>query len=139
MDSLTLRDSDLSSVPARHLSSLTSCVTRRLCFRNVNGCDLVRILTSLKCRCLEIQKQSLGRQETRALVQAMESDVTMVKLGNGMDGEMTLDIGVLTEFSWQNERLRLLALYYKTATRYREEVRDWVRALAGTTSLKITE
>ena len=69
----------------------------------------------------------------------MESDVTMVKLGNGMDGEMTLDIGVLTEFSWQNERLRLLALYYKTATRYREEVRDWVRALAGTTSLKITE
>ena len=47
MDTLWLLDVDLSPVPAQHLASLALCVTFRLSIRNVSGCDLVSILTSL--------------------------------------------------------------------------------------------
>ena len=55
---------DLSPVPAQHLASLASCVTSELHIQNVSGCDLVSLLTSLKCKYLIIISQSLGREET---------------------------------------------------------------------------
>ena len=85
---------DLSPVPAQHLASLASCVTRRLNIEKVSGCDLVSLLSSLKCGNLTIYDQSLGREETQALVQAMESRVEKVELGN----EVTLDIDTLIEY-----------------------------------------
>merc|ERR1712227_1143818 len=87
----------MSPLPAKHLASLASCVTGYLWIVNVSGCDLVSLLTSLKCEALHISRQSLGREETHALVQAMESGVEKVMLG----GEVTLDIGALTKYSGQ--------------------------------------
>merc|ERR1711884_969116 len=54
VNSMFLIDVDLSLVPAQHLASLASCVTRCLHIENVSGCDLVSILSSLKCRDLDI-------------------------------------------------------------------------------------
>ena len=54
-------------------------------------------LTNLKCKYLFIYRQSLGREETRALVQAMESGVEDITLGGGV----TLDMETLAEFSGQ--------------------------------------
>ena len=45
---LGLCDVDLSPVPAQHLASLISCVTKRLRIQNLSGSDLVSVLTSLK-------------------------------------------------------------------------------------------
>ena len=126
VDTLWLLDVDLSQVPAQHLASLALCVTFRLSIRNVSGCDLVSILSSAKCEFLYIYGQSLGSEETRALVQAMESGVEEVRLTNGV----TLDIEALTEYSGQgvcrNVELFLDESY--TADRYREGMRTWARS-----------
>ena len=125
VDRLWLRDDvDLSPVPAQHLASLVSCVTSTLCIMNVSGYDLVSILSSVKCQYLNItHRHSLGREETWALVQAMESGVWRVSL----ESEVTLDIETLTEYSGQGV-CRELRLYYDTADRYKEELkRTWAR------------
>ena len=81
---LDLHDVDLGPVSAQHLASLASRVTVILHIWNVSGFDLVSIFTSLKCRELYITSQSLGREETRALVQVMESGVETVMLWGGV-------------------------------------------------------
>ena len=123
LNELTLWWNDLSSVPAQHLASLVSCVTWQLTIENVSGCDLVNLFTSLKCEELYIKRQSLGREETRALVQAMESGLEKVVLGC----DVTLDIDALTEYSGQGV-CRSVNLYHDTMSRYKEELCTWARS-----------
>ena len=92
---LSLADVDLSSVPAQHLVSLVSSVTSCIRIQNVSGCDLASLLSSVKCGQLHITRQSLGREETQALVQAKDSRVKKVKLHK----EVTLDIEALAQYS----------------------------------------
>ena len=125
---LNLCNVDLSPVPAQFLASLASCVTRDISISNVSGWG--RLLTSLKLRCdeLYIQKQNLGKEETQALVQAMESGVKRVMLAN----EVKLDIETLTKYSGQGV-CSVIYLYvgqwcsmsYTEANRYGEELRTW--------------
>ena len=65
---LRLQNIDLSPVPIEHLESPAYCVTGDVLIKNVSGCDMVSLLTSLKCDFLIIGGQNLGRKETRALV-----------------------------------------------------------------------
>ena len=117
---MELRDVDLSSVPAEHLASLASIVTSWVNIREVSGCGLVTILESVKRIWLNIYSQSLGSEETQALVQAMESHVELVKLYRGV----TLDIRVLMEYSGQ-ERCKKVMCESDTARKYREQLRTW--------------
>ena len=119
---LSLHNVDLSPVPAHHLALLVSCVTSELRIENVSGCDLVNILSSVKCRDLYITRQNLGREETQALVQAMESGMEELRLN-----DVTLDIEALTEYSGEGE-CREVELWNDTATRYREQLRTWARS-----------
>ena len=96
---MELLDVDLTSVPAEHLASLVSSVTGRVKIQNVSGCHLIKILDSVKSKDLGIYRQSLGSEETQALVRAMESRVEYVRLF----GEVTLDIRVLMEYSGQGK------------------------------------
>ena len=77
---LSLNDVNLSKVPTEHLASLVSHVTKDFNINNISGCDLVTILESVQCETLTISNQSLGREETRALLQAMESRVVEVEI-----------------------------------------------------------
>jgi len=120
---LGLRNVDLSPVPAQRLASLVSCVTRFLDIENVSGCDLVSILTNIKCEVLTIYRQSLWREETQALVQTMESRVKEVKLWE----EVTLDIEAMTEYSGQGQ-CNIMKLAGDSAARYREVLRTWARS-----------
>ena len=76
VEELTLQDHnedvDLTSVPAEHLASLVSCVTRKVVISNVIGCDLINILDNVKCEILTISSQNLGIEGIQALVRAME-------------------------------------------------------------------
>ena len=74
---------------------MTHCVE----IEKVRGCDLVSLLTSPKSKCegLFIDCQILGKEETQALVRAMESHVEHVHIGD----EVTLDIEALAEYSGQ--------------------------------------
>ena len=72
---------DLTSVPTEHLAALASWMT--LCdvsINNVSGIDMKSFLNSLKCQDFGIFRHTLGREETEALVQAMESRVERVHL-----------------------------------------------------------
>ena len=64
---------DLSTVPTQHLVSLISNVTRAVIINGVSGCDLCTLIDSVKSEELLIFSQCLGREETQALMRAMES------------------------------------------------------------------
>ena len=118
---MRLGDVDLTSVPTEPLASLASSVTGRVLIENVSGCDLVTILGSVKSEVLSISRQSLGSEETQALVQAMESRVELVMLY----GDVTLDIRDLMEYSGQGKCREVGCGMGDTADRYREQLRTW--------------
>ena len=78
-ESIVLKDLDLRSVPSDQLAPLFSNVTRRVDFWNISGCG--PFMDILKCDVVGVFGQSLGIEETRALVQAMETRVRMITLG----------------------------------------------------------
>jgi len=95
---LCISNIDLTSVPNEHLAALASWMTSS-CDVSINktstsGIGLTSFLNSLKCHDLWIHGDShgmiLGREETDALVQAMESSVKMV----GLDS-VTMDMKTL--------------------------------------------
>ena len=122
VEQLFLCDVDLTSVQADHLASLVSSVTWKIVISNVRGCDLVNILDSVKSLPwgLVIANQSLGSEETQALVRVMESGVTGVELSD----KMTLDIRDLLEYSGQGKCI-WLECKGDTEDRYREQLRTW--------------
>ena len=95
-------EGDLSSVPAEHLSSLVSCMPTRMhiYLGIVTGCDLISLMDSLKCSSLYFRSQIIGREETQALVRAMESRVEEVRRAS-CGARMTLDIMELLKYSGQ--------------------------------------
>ena len=121
VDTVWLYNVDLSPVPAQHLASLASCVTSYLRIENVSGCDLASLLTSLKCLILNITRQSLGREDTQALVQAMESGVEYVVLCEDVE----LDIEALAEYSGQGRCSKVELDDKNTTARYEVELRTW--------------
>ena len=112
-------DVNLSSIPADHLASLVSRVKGSVCIENVNGCDLITILDSVKSKCLSVWSQSLDSEETRALVRAMESRVEEV----GLYEEVTLDIKAMTEYSGQGKCWVVVMFDHDTKSRYEEDLR----------------
>ena len=118
---------DLTSVPEEDLASLVSNVTEHFSILNVSGCDLVSLLDSVKSKMLSVKKQSLGSEETLALVRAMESHVERVCLYE----EVTLDISSLMRYIGQGE-CRRVDSYWDTATRYSAELRTWASSKAWT-------
>ena len=127
MVTMGMENVDLSSVPDEHLVSLTASVSRALFIENVSGCDLLSILTSLKCDQVIITNQSLGREETRALVQLMEMDGIWRGLGILNLDEVTLDIEALVEYSGKGPCSQI-RLNKATLNRYSEELRTWAKS-----------
>ena len=126
VDELKLWDVDLSLVPAHHLASLVSCVTGFLSIETDTGLDLVNILSSVsKIETITISTTStfgsheLGREETQALVRAMEDSVEGVTLYGELDTE------ALAEYSGQGACRQVE--FYHMKTSYKEELRTLVR------------
>ena len=89
------------------------------------GCDkIVTIFESVQSKTLYISNQNLSSGETRALVQAMETHVELVRLGYGV----TLDIEALTKYSGQGKcrslDLQLLGLE-DIAAKIKEHLGQW--------------
>ena len=119
MEKMALWNVDLTSVPADHLASLASGVTEVINIRNVCGCGLVTILDSVKSKELWIRK-SFGREESWALVQAMESRVERIVLHS----ESTLDLRFLHEYNGQGKCREVRCSSYRI-DRYREQLKTW--------------
>ena len=121
---LRLDDINLLSVPAQHLASLVSSVTLTLDVAEVRG-DLVTILDNVRSEELYIVKQSLGTEETEALVRAMETRVEAVELG-----DLTLEMETLTKYSGHGKCNKVMSdgesdFYDFLGAKYREELRSW--------------
>ena len=123
---LRLYNVNLSTVPMTHLTSLVSSFSFSVQISNVDGCDLTPILDSVRSRKLHISSQNLSKQETRALVRAMETHVKKLILGGlgprGRERELTLDNEALSEFSgdgkllsnaWRDGLARRLGYWHK--------------------------
>ena len=123
VDKLVLSDVDLSTVPAEQLTALVSSVTWWLNIRNVSGCDLTSILTSLKCQKLDIRRQSLDREETLALVRAMEYSVKEVDMFG-----VELDMETLTTYSGKG-LCGSVTLWKDNLAASIDEVRTWARRI----------
>ena len=128
---LKLENVDLSLIPLEQLTSLASCVTK-INIKNVRGCELSDIFKGLKksskISYLKMSKQSLGREATQALVQAMESCVQTVTLGDeGEFGEVILDINALTEYSGQGMCMEIMC-NDEIVTHHREELETWAKS-----------
>jgi len=123
VDVLALWAVDLSPVPAEQLTKLVTSVTAFLYIRKVSGCDLASLFTSIKCLRLRIYKQSLTREETLALVQAMEDGVEIVDL----DG-VELDMETLTAYRGQGVCGEVTLAKDDLAARI-EELRTWARRI----------
>ena len=97
-----------------------------LVIRSVSGCDLVSILEHVKSRELNISRQCLGREETEALVQAMETRVERVHL----EDEVTLDIEALAKYSGQGKCLQI-GVFWREAddslAKYTEKLTQWAK------------
>ena len=119
---LSMYSADLSSVPIDHLASLVSSVSVHVAINNVSGFDLITFLDSVKSHALSIRnhRQSLGSEETQALVQAMESHLEKVVLHKGV----TLDIEALMEYSGQG-KCQEVVCYCDTSDRYKEQLAKW--------------
>lgn len=126
-----LQSIDLSSVPSAHLASLVSHATVLLELKDVSGCDLARLLDSVLLQKPEagstfeglyISEMSLGTEETKALVRAMETRVEKMTLGNS--GEMSLDLRSLMEYSGRGKCAQL-TLYNQTASKYIKDITTW--------------
>ena len=126
---LWLETKDLTPVPDEHLASLVSCVVDRVIIRDIRGCNLATILDVVKCERLIIISQSLSREETQALVRAMQTRLKRVLLMQ----DVTLDIGSLTKYNGQGKCTEIWLGNIDTMTRYKEELavtwamtRNWV-------------
>ena len=120
VEEMSLWNVDLTSVPTDHLASFVSSVTWHVGIDNVIGSGLVTILDNVKSHRLHIDGQSLGTEETRALVQALESRVERVRLR-----AVTLDIRSLMEYSGQG-KCGVVEFYIDTAAE--NQLRTWAQA-----------
>ena len=126
LENIWLRSMTLASVPADHLASLVSSVTGtvRISFVICHQGGLIPLLNSIKCDTLHISSQTLGREETQALVRAMESNVKWLEMGYG--GSVHLDIKALTQYTGEG-RCEQVELWGDTGNRYMTEVERWAK------------
>ena len=143
-----MRD-DLSSIPSQYLASLVSQVTSWIYVDNIKGCDLVSILDRVKSKDLSISNQRLGKEETQALVRAMETRVESVVLydvdlavalhcilrrfSEGFATLGNVSIEALESYSLQGKCCALKAYVHN----YRD--REFMRTLARRGNWKIVE
>ena len=124
-------DVNLASIPGDHLASLASCVTWGVSIRNHRDCDLVSILARVNCPVTIFSQQSLGSEQIKALVRAMESRVSSVCLGDEDEDDdesspLTRDDVDLTEYSGQGKCEVISQV--GTAPRYRQQMKTWAQS-----------
>ena len=120
VDWLCLEDVDMTQVPEEKLIALVSSVTEQLNFGyGVTGSVWVRLLPHLRCETLVIRHQTLGREETQALVQLMEVGVKRV-----MCSDVTLDIAAV---EYSGDGVCRNVMLWGFPKRHIKDVRSWAK------------
>ena len=118
-----LHNVDLASIPAEHIAALASCVTGTVDLTNVQ-CDLRPLLSvDVKYQNLGIENQILSSDETKAVVQAMKSTLSLVMIW----GDVSLDIETLTQYTGKG-RCRSMQCFFED-DRYLKEITNWIKMI----------
>ena len=148
-EELNLQGVDLSTVPDEHLCSLASSVRNMFSIRAVKGCDLIKMIDSVKCNTLALTNQNLDREAAEALVQAMETRIEQLEIFNGKmfrvppwgsvnlatvqnpeleeeDIKRMLDTNALTKYSGKG-RCKYIVLEVGQVDKYRQWLREWAQ------------
>jgi len=121
VEALKLWDTNLSSVPAKNLASLLGCVRCLVTIGNVRGCDLFKMMESVRCKNLFIEQQSLNSEETKTLVKALETYLEFFWWEYG-EQEDTLDTAAMTQYSGLGKCKQMI---FKKGAKYKEQFRTW--------------
>jgi len=127
VEELWLWNVDLTPIPAEHLVSLISCVTKCVKIVDVRTFDIVTLLDSVQCVTLSISSQNLSTEETWALVRAMDSNVEVLEL-SGEEGDVTLDFTVMSQYSGQGKCNRVMC-YKLFKAMYEKQVKSWAQRI----------
>ena len=121
-ETLELVNVNLASIPVHHLTALISSVTGEVHIHGVSGCDLVTILDSIRCRYLYllVAKQSLGTEETEAMVKAMETYLERLDLYGDV-----VDVETLNKYSGSGKCCEVMS-YGIAGAELREGLRSWI-------------
>ena len=134
---LVLKNVDLTSVPSEHLAALATWVTStcRVSIQKVKGIGLTSLLNSLRCGHLLITFQSLYREETLGLVQALESSVEGVQLES-----VTLDMETMVTYSGQGRcrEVRLFRGYNEDYEMWRVNLKEPLKCWAMSRDWAVT-
>ena len=135
---LTLQFKDLSTIPGEHLCSLASSVREIFDIQTVRGCDLVKIIDSVRSNKLGIFNQNLDREATEALVRAMNTRIEFAAIGyykkfkmrswgfEEEDIKWILDMEALTKYNGKG-RCKNIYLRVDWSDNYRQRLRDWAQ------------
>ena len=119
---IVIGDIDLSCIPVQNLASLVACVRFSVSIENVRGCDLLKLLESVRSSRLNIYRQSLDTEETKTLVKALETYLELFAWSGYGEQEVTLDITAMTQCSGLGKCKDMI--YMKGVT-YKEQFRTW--------------
>ena len=125
VEALLLVDADLSSVPAQNLLSLVACVRFVVAIENIRGCDLLKILESVRSSWLKIRRHSLDTEETKTLVKALETNLECFSWFGY--GESTPDITAMTQYSGLGKckHMSFVNMNFVKGAKYKEQFRTW--------------
>ena len=120
---IVIGDIDLSCIPVQNLASLVACVRFSVSIENVRGCDLLKLLESVRSNHLFmfIDQQSLNSEETKTLVKALETYLEFFWWEYG-EQEGTLDIAAMTQYSGLGKCSHMVFL---KGAKYKEKFRTW--------------
>ena len=127
VEHLTLKDADLSSVPVQNLASLVACVRSSVYKEDVGGCDLLKILESVRSDHLVIFRQSLDTEETKTLVKALETNLERFYWWGYGEGSTPPDITAMTQYSGLGKckHMSFVNMNFVKGVKYKEQFRTW--------------
>ena len=127
VEALKLEDADLSSVPAQNLLSLVACVRFVVKIENDRGCDLLKILESVRSSWLKIRRHSLDTEETKTLVKALETNLERFYWWGYGEGSTPPDITAMTQYSGLGKckHMSFVNMNFVNGAKYKEQFRTW--------------
>ena len=141
LDHLSGRFKNLSTVPGEHLCSLVSSVRNTFRIQTIGGCDLIKIIDSIKCYKLGIFNLKLDREATEAVVRAIDTRIQLAEISvckmyrfqrreqelKEKDIRSMLDTKALTKYNGKG-RCKNIILRVGQVDKYRQWLRDWAKA-----------
>ena len=119
---------DLTAVDVESLQVILSNTERLVKISNIRGIQLEDIFPSVGSQVLGLRSLALNQRETKALVEAMEKNISAVIFCSELGEHLSLDISELLKYSGlEDSKCELITLWSEFRDCYGEEMRKWAQ------------